>query len=136
MKSLNSVVVAVVVSAGCLAFVVLYNLVNITINERIREIATIKVLGFNDAEVAQYVFRENAILSVIGTGVGLIAGIFLHQFVVTTAEVEMVMFWRAISWQSYLYAVAVMFFFADAVNSMMYFKLKKISMVESLKSVE
>lgn len=136
LKSLNSVVVAVVVSAGCLAFVVLYNLVNITINERIREIATIKVLGFNDAEVAQYVFRENAILSVIGTGVGLIAGIFLHQFVVTTAEVEMVMFWRAISWQSYLYAVAVMFFFAAAVNSMMYFKLKKISMVESLKSVE
>ena len=136
LKSLNAIVVLVVISAGCLAFVVLYNLVNITITERIREIATIKVLGFSDKEVAMYVFRENAILSVIGTIIGLFAGVFLHKFVVVTAEVEIVMFWRNISPISFIYAALVMFLFAAAVNLIMYFKLRKVSMVESLKSVE
>lgn len=136
LQSLNAIVYVLIICANLLAFIVLYNLTNINITERMREIATIKVLGFFDKEVSSYVYRENAILTVIGTGVGMVLGIFLHQFVIQTAEVNMVMFERTIHGESYLYATILTFLFAALVNFVMYFRLKKISMVESLKSVE
>lgn len=136
MKSLNSVVILIIICASLLAFVVLYNLTNINITERIREIATIKVLGFFDQEVSAYVYRENIILTLIGTILGLIGGIFLHQFVVQTAEVDMVMFERSIKPLSYVWSTVFTFVFAGLVNFTMYFRLRKVSMVESLKSTE
>ena len=125
-------------SAGAvgLAFVVLYNLSNININERVRELATIKVLGFYDKEVDAYIYRENVFLTVIGIVLGLVMGIFLHRFVVSVAEVDVVMFGRTISWLSYVLGAAMTALFAVIVNWIMHFRLKKISMVESLKSVE
>lgn len=136
MGSLDSVVWMLILCANLLAFIVLYNLVNINITERMRELATIKVLGFYNKEVSAYVYRENILLTAIGVVCGLVGGIFLHQFVITTAEVDMVMFERSILLQSYLYAVALTFGFAFVVNFIMSFRLKKISMVESLKSAE
>jgi len=135
-NSLNSVVFVMIISAGALAFVVLYNLTNINITERIREIASIKVLGFYDLEVSQYVFRENIILTVIDTCVGLLGGIVLNKFVLQTSETDVVMFGREIYWYSYVFAAALTIAFAVLVNILMHFKLKKISMIESLKSVE
>lgn len=134
--SLDSVVILIIICASLLAFVVLYNLTNINITERIREIATIKVLGFFDREVSAYVFRENIILTIIGIILGLIGGIFLHQFVVQTSEVDMVMFERNIKVLSFIWAIVFTFLFADLVHLIMYFRLRKISMVESLKSAE
>ncbi len=134
--NLNSVVFIMIISAGALAFVVLYNLTNININERIREIASIKVLGFYDIEVSQYVFRENIILTLINTCFGLLGGIVLNKFVLTTSETDVVMFGREIYWYSYIYAAALTLVFAVLVNIVMHYKLKKISMIESLKSVE
>ena len=96
--------IVLIVSAGLLAFVVLYNLTNINITERQKEIATIKVLGFYDKEVSAYIYRETGILTLIGTAIGLIFGIFLHAFVVKTAEVDMVMFGREIKWLSYVFS--------------------------------
>jgi len=136
MKSLDSVVWLLIGCANLLAFIVLYNLVNINITERIREIATIKVLGFYEREVSNYVFRENIVLTVIGTAIGLVGGIFLHQFVVQTAEVDIVMFERDILPFSYVLSAALTFAFAFAVNFIMRFRLRKIDMVESLKSTE
>jgi len=136
MKSLDSVVWVLILCANMLAFIVLYNLANINITERIREIATIKVLGFYDNEVSSYVFRENIILTVIGALAGLVCGIFLHRFVVVTAEVDVVMFERVITPLSYIAAAALTVAFAVGVNFIMHFKLKRISMVESLKSAE
>ncbi len=133
---LDSVIVVLIISAGMLAFVVLYNLNNININERKRELATLKVLGFYDMEVGNYVYRENILLTIIGAVVGAFLGKILHQFVIQTVEVEMTMFGRNINLPSYLYAVAFTFLFSLLVNVVMYFKLKKINMVESLKSVE
>ena len=135
-SSLNFVVVVLIVSAAALAFVVLYNLTNINISERIREIATIKVLGFYDNEVAAYVYRENIILTLIGSIVGLGLGVFLHKFIMTTVELENVMFGRNINFMSYIYSILLTLGFGIAVNLVMYFRLKKIPMVESLKSVE
>lgn len=134
--NLNSVVILIIVSAGALAFIVLYNLTNVNISERIREIATIKVLGFYDNEVSSYVFRENIILTVIGTILGLILGVFLHRFIMTTAELEFVMFGRDIKPISFILSGMLTFIFATLVNLCMYFKLKKVKMVESLKSVD
>lgn len=134
--NLNSVVILIIVSAGALAFIVLYNLTNVNISERIREIATIKVLGFYDNEVSSYVFRENIILTVIGTILGLILGVFLHKFIMTTAELEFVMFGRDIKPISFILSGMLTFIFATLVNLCMYFKLKKVKMVESLKSVD
>ena len=113
-----------------------YNLTNINITERTKELATIKVLGFYDREVSAYIYRETAILSLIGTAVGLVAGIFLHAFVVKTAEVDMVMFGRSIGWLSYVLAAALTLFFSLLVNLVMIRKLKKIDMVESMKAGE
>lgn len=134
--TLDSVIYVLIISAGLLAFVVLYNLNNININERKRELATIKVLGFYDGEVAAYVYRENVLLTVIGAALGCVLGAILHRFVIVTVEVEMCMFGRNINLPSFLYAVLFTIGFSVIVNFVMYFKLKKIDMVESLKSVE
>ncbi|SHH84619.1 FtsX-like permease family protein [Sporanaerobacter acetigenes] len=134
--SLNYVVLVLIFSAGALAFVVLYNLTNINISERIREIATIKVLGFYDEEVSKYVYRENAILTIIGTAVGLVLGVFLHKFIILTGETEFIMFGRKIRFVSFVYSAILTIFFSLLVNFVMYFKLKKIDMVESLKSID
>ena len=134
--SLNIVVWVLIISAGALAFVVLYNLNNININERRRELATIKVLGFYNKEMAAYVYRENIILTIIGIIVGIGFGIVLHRFVITTVEIELVMFGRNIDPSSFVYSILLTFLFSAFVNFVMYFKLKKINMVESLKSVE
>lgn len=134
--SLNIVMVVLVISAGMLAFVVLYNLNNINITERKRELATLKVLGFYPGEVAQYVYRENIILTVFGAMAGIVLGKFLHQFVIVTVEIESAMFGRNIDFSSFVYGFFITIGFSAFVNGVMYFKLKKIDMVESLKSVE
>lgn len=134
--SLNLVVYVLIVCASLLAFVVLYNLSNINITERIRELATIKVLGFYDREVDAYLYRENVVLTLIGCGAGLLLGIFLHRFVIVTAEVDMVMFTRTITPLSFLLSALFTVIFAVFVNFVMHFRLKKVDMTESLKSVE
>ena len=136
LRSLNLVIVVLIVSAGMLAFVVLYNLNNINITERQRELATLKVLGFYDGEVASYVYRENILLTIIGSVVGMVLGNFLHRYTILTVEVEEAMFGRQIHWQSYLYSFLFTVAFSLFVNWVMFYKLKKIDMVESLKSVE
>ena len=136
LSSLNSIVWVLIFSAGALAIVVLYNLANINVNERVRELATIKVLGFFDKEVTAYITRENTISSILGMLIGLAGGIFLERFVVHTAEVDIVMFAPDISWDCFVFAGLLTMVFAQAVNFFLHFKLKKIDMVESLKSVE
>lgn len=134
--SLDIVMAVLVISAGLLAFVVLYNLNSINITERRRELATLKVLGFYDNEVSAYVYRENMILTVIGGVAGMILGSILHRFVIVTVEVDSAMFGRSIEMSSYGYSFLITLAFSVFVNLVMYFKLKKIDMVESLKSVE
>ena len=134
--SLDIVMAVLVISAGLLAFVVLYNLNSINITERRRELATLKVLGFYDNEVSAYVYRENMILTVIGGVAGMILGRILHRFVIVTVEVDSAMFGRSIEMSSYGYSFLITLAFSVFVNLVMYFKLKKIDMVESLKSVE
>lgn len=134
--SLNYVIIVIIVAAGALAFVVLYNLTNINIGERFREIATIKVLGFYDNEVANYIYRENVILTLLGTMLGLFLGVFLHRFVIVTTEIDMIMFGREIRRISFIYSALLTIAFSSLVNLVMYYKLKNVNMVESLKSVE
>lgn len=136
LESLDIVIVVLIISAGLLAFVVLYNLNNINITERKRELATIKVLGFYDHEVSAYVYRENILLTIIGTIAGVILGSMLHRYVITTVEIDNVMFTRIIESVSFIYSALLTVAFSLFVNLVMYFKLKKINMVESLKSVE
>lgn len=136
LKSLNLVIVVLIISAGMLAFVVLYNLNTINITERKRELATIKVLGFYDIEVASYVYRENILLTLIGALAGMGLGRLLLQFVIVTVEVDEIMFGRVIHFPSYMYSFLFTLGFSMFVNWVMYFKLKRINMVESLKSVE
>ena len=136
LQSLDAVVVVLIVCAGMLAFIVLYNLTNINVTERQREIATIKVLGFYDKEVNAYIYRETALLSVLGCAVGLVAGIFMHGFVIQTVEVDMVMFGRLVHPISFVWSAALTMLFSVLVNLVMYKKMQKISMVESLKSVD
>lgn len=119
-----------------LAFVVLYNLNNINITERRRELATLKVLGFYPMEVAEYVYRENVILTVIGALAGILLGKILHRFIIVTVEIDTAMFGRNIDFSSFLYGFLITVGFSILVNLVMYFKLKKIDMIESLKSVE
>lgn len=135
-KNLNYVVILIIVSAAMLAFVVLYNLTNINITERIREIATIKVLGFYDNEVSAYVFRENILLTLIGDAIGLGAGVWLHRFVIQVAQTDSVMFGRTLPLWCFAAAFVLTLIFALLVDFIMHFRLKKVSMVESLKSVE
>ncbi|MGN0203664.1 MAG: FtsX-like permease family protein [Coprococcus sp.] len=134
--SLDVITLIVVAAAGMLAFIVLYNLNNINITERRRELATIKVLGFHDIEVAEYVYRENVMLTIIGGILGIFFGKYLHAFIITTVETDVIMFIRHADVSSYIYAVLITFGFSMFVNWMMYYRLKKIDMVESLKSVE
>lgn len=134
--AMDIVMVVLIISAGMLAFVVLYNLNNININERRRELATLKVLGFFNGEVAVYVYRENIILTAIGAILGCVLGKLLHAYVITTVEVDICMFGRNINVPSFIYAVLFTIGFSVIVNLAMYFKLKKIDMVESLKSIE
>jgi putative ABC transport system permease protein len=134
--ALDQVMIFIILFAGLLSFIVLYNLNNINITERRRELATLKVLGFYNGEVAMYVYRENILLTLLGTLVGCGIGKFLHRFTIVTVEVDMAMFGRDISVQSYLICAAFTIVFSIIVNIFMYFKLKKINMVESLKSVE
>ena len=136
MKSLDMVVLVLVISAGMLAFIVLYNLNNISIIERRRELATLKVLGFYDSEVAGYVYRENVWLTCIGMALGMGIGFFLHKFIIRTCEVDMIMFGQNIRFMSYVWSMLLTLLFAVIVNFLMFWKLKKIDMVESLKSIE
>ena len=135
-SSLNYVVIILIVSAGLLAFVVLYNLSNINISERQRELATIKVLGFYDKEVYSYVSRETIILTVIGIALGLVGGYFLNYFIIGTCEINILRFAKIIHPLSYLYAILITVAFTVIVNIITYFALKKIDMISSLKSVE
>ena len=134
--SLDLVVLVLIAAAGALAFVVLYNLISINITERIREIATIKVLGFRNREVTMYVFRENIVLTLLGTFAGLLLGVVLHRFVMGTMEIDNIMFGKTIHWASYIYSVLLTLLFSSLVNIVMQFRLNRIKMVESLKSVE
>lgn len=134
--SLDGVVVLLIVCAGLLAGVVLYNLANINITERLREIATVKVLGFFDRETSDYILRENYISAVIGILLGFAVGKVLHRFVVLTSEVDVVMFNRELVWWAYLFGGLITFGFTLIVNLILHNKLKKVDMVESLKSVE
>jgi putative ABC transport system permease protein len=134
--SLDIVVYVLIISAGLLAFVVLYNLNNININERQRELATLRVLGFYNGEVGAYVYRESIMLTVIGIVVGAFLGIALHHYVVITAEIDLLMFGRTIRAKSYVLSGALTALFSALVNWVMYFRLKKIDMVEALKSIE
>ena len=136
MESLNYIVLLIIVCAGSLAFIVLYNLTNINITERIREIATIKVLGFFRNETASYVFRENMVLTAIGALLGLFLGKLLHAFVMLQIQIDMVSFDVHIKPLSYLYSLIFTFGFTIIVNLFMSFKLEKINMAESLKSVD
>ncbi len=134
--SLDKIVILLIVCAGMLAVIVLYNLSNINITERVRELATIKVLGFFDGETSAYIYRENIISSLIGILLGLGVGKILHYFVVITSEVDIVMFDRGLVWWAMVIGVALTMVFAALVNVALHFKLKRIDMVESLKSVE
>lgn len=136
MNLLNYVVIVLIVSAGLLAFVVLYNLANVNISERIRELATIKVLGFYDKEVYDYIARETVILTIIGIALGLVGGYFLNYYLMGTCEINMLRFSKTIKPISYVYASLITIVFTLIVNIATYFALKKIDMIESLKSVE
>lgn len=136
MEAIDYAVVIIITAAAALAFVVLYNLTNINITERIRELATLKVLGFFDREVTAYVYRENLFLTLFGIVLGLVMGRFLHAWMVLTVEVELVMFGRVAPPYAYWLAAALTVVFSIAVNIAAHFKLKKVDMVESLKTVE
>lgn len=136
MESMDYIVILIIACAGSLAFIVLYNLTNINITERIREIATIKVLGFYAKETADYVFRENLALTAIGAVAGLGLGKWLHWFVMYNVNIDMISFKTLIEPDSYLWSLVLTFVFALLVNGVMYFKLEKINMAEALKSIE
>lgn len=136
MKSINSVILILIAAAGVLAFVVIYNLTNININERKRELATIKLLGFYNNELAAYIYRENILLTAIGSIAGIFVGIVIQNFVITTAETDAMMFMRTINPVYFVYSVLFTMFFSIIVNLAMYNRFDKIDMVESLKSAE
>ena len=133
---LTIVVWVLIVSAGLLALIVLYNLNNINISERIRELSTIKVLGFYNNELTMYIYRENIILTVLGIVAGLVLGFFEHRYVLQTVELDMLMFSPDVHPLSYLYATLITLFFTLVVGIVVYFKLKKVDMIEALKSNE
>lgn len=136
LKSMNTVIYVLVIAAGLLAFIVLYNLNNINISERKRELATLKVLGFYDREVTGYVTRENLCLTLIGCAAGVVIGQILHRYIIVTAEIDLMMFGREINGISYVISILLTFLFSVIVNVFMHFHLKKVDMVESMKSVE
>ncbi|MBQ6806232.1 MAG: ABC transporter permease, partial [Lachnospiraceae bacterium] len=136
LTSMNYIVALVILCAGALAFIVLYNLTNINITERIREIATIKVLGFYAKETADYVFRENIMLTGIGAIIGLLLGKWLHWFIMYQIRIDMISFKTYVAPDSYAWSFLLTLVFAMFVNGLMQFKLEKINMAESLKSIE
>ena len=135
-SKIDTIVAVVILSAGALALVVLYNLTNINISERVKEIATIKVLGFTDREVNSYINRESIILSLIGTAFGLVLGVFLHRYIVDSAEMSSLMFGRNVKALSFVFSAALTMAFSVFVDLIMRRKLRKISMVESMKAPE
>ena len=136
MESVDYAVILIIFCAAALAFVVLMNLTNINITERLRELASLKVLGFYNREVSAYIYRENAILTVFGVLAGMVLGKFLHQWLILTVEVDMVMFDRVLDLSSYLWAAVLTVVFSLAVNLTARRKLRDLDMVEALKSVE
>jgi putative ABC transport system permease protein len=136
MSSLDYVVLLIILSAAGLAFIVIYNLTNINITERIREIATIKVLGFFRSETSAYVLRENIALTGLGTALGLVLGVLLHRFVMAQIVVDMVDFNTTVQPVSFLLSVVLTFVFNFVVNLFMQLRLERINMAESLKSVD
>ena len=136
MDTLNIVVIILIISAGGLALVVLYNLNNINVSERIRELSTIKVLGFYDHEVTMYILRENFILTALGIIIGMFMGKILHGFVITTAEADNMMLSPSIYATSFIYSIILTIVFSLIVMFMMHRKLKKINMIDALKSNE
>ena len=135
-SSLNMIVWVLILSAAALAVIVMYNLININVSERMRELATIKVLGFYDREVSAYICRENTASALMGMCAGLLGGIWLEDFVVNTAEVDVVLFVHGLPLSAYLMAAGLAILFILIVNRIVHHSLKKIDMVESLKSVE
>ena len=136
MSSMNDIVLLVLLCAAALAFIVLYNLTSINITERVREIATLKVLGFYPSETAAYVFRENVVLTLIGAAAGVPMGIALHRYVMAQINIDMITFHVRIAWQSYLYALALCLLFALTVDVLLRFRLRRIDMTESMKAAE
>ena len=136
LQALDVIIWVLIITAAMLAFVVLYNLNSISMMERKRELATLKVLGFYDTEVAMYVYRENIILTLIGIVAGLFIGKLLHQFTILTVEVDLMMFGRNITMSSYIICSVIAFCFSLIINLIMYRHFKHIDMIESLKSVE
>lgn len=136
LEGMNFIIAVIVLCAAALAFIVLYNLTNININERIREIATIKVLGFYSGESAAYVFRENLVLTLMGSVLGLGLGKLLHAFVMAQIRIDMISFEVRVSLEGYLLSVALTFLFACLVDFFLYFRLERINMAEALKSIE
>ena len=135
-NSLDIIVWVLIASAGLLAIIVLYNLANININERVRELATIKVLGFYDKEVSAYIYRENNISTALGILLGLLLGTILEQFALVVVEADNLMFAPDLPYTVFLYSALLTVLFAGLINIVIHFKLKKIDMVESMKSVE
>ncbi|MCQ2513020.1 MAG: ABC transporter permease [Lachnospiraceae bacterium] len=136
LDSMDMITLVLIVCAGALTFVVLYNLNNINISERRRELATLKVLGFYDIELSQYIYRENILITIIGVALGLLGGVLLNSYVINTVEVDLVMFGRQIFFPSFVESVLIAVGFTAIVNIIVHFKLKKIDMATSLKSVE
>jgi putative ABC transport system permease protein len=136
LASVDYAVVLIIVCAAALAFVVLYNLTNINITERMRELATLKVLGFYDGELSAYVYRENVILTVFGVAMGMLMGKLLHQWLILTVEIDLLMFGRVLAPSCYIYSIVLTVLFSLLVNLSAHKKLKKLAMVESLKTVE
>ena len=136
MERVDFVVVIIILAAAALAMVVLFNLSNINITERQRELATIKLLGFYDKEVSAYVYRENIVLTVFGILVGCFMGHWLHIYLVRSTEIDLMMFGRQTAPSAYVYAAILTMLFSVLVNVLAHFKMKKIDMVESLKSAE
>lgn len=134
--SMNSIVFLIIGFSSFLAITVLYNLTTINISERLREIATLKVLGFNDKEISMYVYRETIILTIIGIFIGIFFGLALNYFVLTVAETDELIFIKDINYLSYIYALLIMIIFTIVVQIITSFILKKINMIDSLKSVE
>ena len=135
-RSINVIIVIIIAAAALLCFLVLFNLTNINVTERIRELATLKVLGFYDGETTSYVYRENGFLTLIGAGLGLIMGKWLHSWLITTIEVDYLMFGRSVHPRSYAAAAVLTCLFSLSVNFFSYFTIRKIDMIESLKSIE
>ena len=135
-RSINIIIVMIIGAAAILAFLVLFNLTNINVTERIRELATLKVLGFYDTEAASYIYRENGFLTLIGTICGLFMGKWLHRWLIGTIEVDYLMFGRSVHPQNYVWAALLTFVFSLSVNLFSFFSIREIDMIESLKSVE